>query len=150
MAYGAIDIIEPAYQLIQLLAHFAEHSAVNLEQLSIMSELPRFPSGAPFFAAMPGLQKLRLTSISEEPFGDARLPEFLSAPTSLADYQVSSCALRSLTLSGAFRDFLECILRNKRADRRSRAGTSLMDCVFPALPEVRSPRPLLPDPVTKS
>lgn len=100
MAYGGLDDVEPAYLLIQLLAQFVEHSAVYLDALTITSELRRFPSGAPFFAAMPSLKRLQLSSISDEPFDDARLPEFLCGPASLSDYQICSCTLRSLVLSG--------------------------------------------------
>ncbi|KAL8280580.1 hypothetical protein RQP46_006903 [Phenoliferia psychrophenolica] len=115
-AYAHIDDIEPAYTLIALLAQFSEHSAVNLEDLTILSELRRFPSGSPFFCALPALKRLTLTSDVEEPFGDARLPEFLATTANSADYQVTKCALTSLVLS----------------------GTSLMDSFFPAFPALRT------------
>lgn len=97
-AYRDVDDIEPAYHLLSRLALFAEFSAVNLVELKVTSHLPRFPSGSPFFTAVPTLQQLTLTSGTDEPHGDARLPEFLSL---VPDVQITTCALRSLHLSCA-------------------------------------------------
>ncbi|GAA6052951.1 hypothetical protein JCM3770_006752 [Rhodotorula araucariae] len=90
-----IDDLEPAYASI-----FAEFSAVNLRTLRILSTVDRYPAGAPFYFALPQLEKLILTSSPSEPYGDARLPDFFSTTASLESAQITSCALATLILSG--------------------------------------------------
>jgi hypothetical protein len=117
------DDAETPFQIIVAAALFAEFSAVGLRTLRILSNLDRFPSGAPFFFALPGLQKLVLSSDRFEPSPDSRLPDFFQcvAPpflfrsldqhrltlsslsrtvASITSTQVASVALRTLVLSG--------------------------------------------------
>ncbi|BGP19566.1 hypothetical protein JCM10213_000166 [Rhodosporidiobolus nylandii] len=109
------DDMEAPYQCIVLAAQFAEFSAVNLRTLRCLSRLDRFPSGSPFFFALPTLKILELTSAPYEPPGDARLPDFFSTLSTIQSAQVSSCALEELTL----------------------AGTSLMDGNYAEFPALR-------------
>ncbi|ORY88254.1 hypothetical protein BCR35DRAFT_324323 [Leucosporidium creatinivorum] len=115
-AYGDVDDIEPAYGAIVVAAQFLEFSAVNITKLSIETRLRRFPGGAPFFAAMPSLEELTLTCRTEEPFAESRLPDFFSTSATIQDTQITTSALRKLTLS----------------------GPSLMDATFPSFPHLKS------------
>ncbi|BGP27269.1 hypothetical protein JCM10295v2_006233 [Rhodotorula toruloides] len=109
------DDIEPIYAAIVLAAQFAEFSAVrSLKTFKIYSTVDRFPAGAPFFFALPGVEYLVLTSEPYELPGDARLPDFFSASATLQNSQISSCALKKLVLS----------------------GVSLLDSVFPDFPHL--------------
>lgn len=81
-------------------SQFLEFSAINIKRLIITTSLKRFPAGAPFFAAMPTLEQLTLTSLSEEPYADSRLPEFFSTAATIQETQITTSALHELTLSG--------------------------------------------------
>ncbi|GEM10695.1 hypothetical protein Rt10032_c12g4712 [Rhodotorula toruloides] len=112
------DDIEPIYAAI-----FAEFSAVrSLKTFKIYSTVDRFPAGAPFFFALPGVEYLVLTSEPYELPGDARLPDFFSASATLQNSQISSCALKKLVLS----------------------GVSLLDSVFPDFPHLSVIKMCLP------
>lgn len=49
---------------------------------------------------MPSLEELTITSRTEEPFAESRLPDFFSTSATIQDTQVTTSALRKLTLSG--------------------------------------------------
>ncbi|BGP51198.1 hypothetical protein JCM10450v2_007127 [Rhodotorula kratochvilovae] len=113
------DDLEPAYACIVLAAQpfqFAEFSAVKLRTLRILSTVDRYPAGAPFYFALPQLDKLVLTSSPTEPYGDARLPDFFSTTASLESAQITTCALTTLILS----------------------GVCLMDSMLPEFPNLRT------------
>lgn len=114
---------------------FAEFSAVNLRELSILTSLDRFPAGAPFLFALPQLRKLVLTSQQYEPPGDARLPDFFSTTASIESAQITSSSLTSLVLSGAqpqpiMHPLLHLLTRGQTP------GVSLMDSTFPSFAQV--------------
>lgn len=115
-AQDLMEDLEPAYACVVLAAQFSEFSAVNLKTLRIVTSLNRYPAGAPFFFALPQLDKLVLTSSPTDPYDDARLPDFFSTSASLEAAQLTSCSLRTLILS----------------------GTSLMDSTFPDFPQLRT------------
>ncbi|GAA5826621.1 hypothetical protein JCM11251_002822 [Rhodosporidiobolus azoricus] len=60
-AFRYSDDTEVPFDLIVLTTQFAEFSAFKLETLRLFSYCDRFPSGAPFFFALPSLQKLVLS-----------------------------------------------------------------------------------------
>lgn len=120
-AYRDVDDLEPAYACLVVIVQvsrrileyrkqsaeysphpqqFLEFSAVNITKLTIETTLRKFPGGAPFFAAMPTLQELTLTCGTEEPFADSRLPDFFSTAATMQDTQITTSALRHLTLAG--------------------------------------------------
>ncbi|GAA5853136.1 hypothetical protein JCM8547_000214 [Rhodosporidiobolus lusitaniae] len=107
--------IEAPFNCIVVAAQFAEFSAVNLTTFHISSYLDRFPSGAPFFFALPSLRNLSLSSQQYDPPPDSRLPDFFQTLATIEGAQVSAVRLTSLKL----------------------CGTSLMDGNYPSLPNLR-------------
>ncbi|GAA5900072.1 hypothetical protein JCM6882_002606 [Rhodosporidiobolus microsporus] len=92
---------EVPFNLIVLAVQFAEFSAVNLQTLRVLSHVDRYPSGAPFFFALPSLHKLVLSSASYDPPPESRLPDFFQTASTIEAAQVSACQLQVLVLSGS-------------------------------------------------
>ncbi|GAA6012823.1 hypothetical protein JCM10207_005375 [Rhodosporidiobolus poonsookiae] len=96
-----MEDLEVPYRCIALATQFAEYSAVNLKTLRILTALDRFPSGAPFFFALPSLHKLVVSSSQfDNGATPAMLPDFFQTTATIEAAQVSACQLAVLTLSG--------------------------------------------------
>lgn len=65
---------------------------------------------------MPSLQELDLTCGVEEPFAESRLPDWFSTSATMAETQITTSALRHLSLE----------------------GPSMMDANFPDFPHLKS------------
>ncbi|GAA6008125.1 hypothetical protein JCM11491_001894 [Sporobolomyces phaffii] len=93
-AYRNEDDVSPAYKAIALAVQFAEFSAVNLTEFHLVSVLPRFPAGAPFWFSLPSLKKISISCRGPE--NGTSLPDFFSTRNAVAQTQSLTSSLRSI------------------------------------------------------
>lgn len=83
---------DKAYEMISRLVTFVEYTSSSIKTFTIFSALARYPSGRPFWTAMPGLQHLVLASLPDGLASSIPFFETKDRPT--------TCMLRTLHLSG--------------------------------------------------
>lgn len=92
--YRHEDDLDPAFRLIALTCQFAEFSAVNLKEFKLITCLPRFPSGAPFWFSITSLKKVVVTCRDSD---DGRvLPDFFSTVKAVSATQLSTSCLEKI------------------------------------------------------
>lgn len=90
------DELEAAYKAIVVAVQFAEFSAVNLTDFKLITVLPRFPAGAPFWFSVPSLKSLVITSRGDD--DGSRLPDFFSTSEAVASTQLTTSRLEKILL----------------------------------------------------
>ncbi|KDE04277.1 hypothetical protein MVLG_05305 [Microbotryum lychnidis-dioicae p1A1 Lamole] len=107
--------VDGAFECLAMVLQFCQFAAINLKHFYVDTPFERFPSGAPFFAMLPKVQHLFISTAALELPGDISLPDVFSA-----------------TYSGR-RKANVC----KHLEIMSLYGCLLMDTHFPDMPALR-------------